>query len=101
MISFGSIVQRSLETLSMLEPAAPSAGMPAAAIVAPTSLGSRPGSVRLRAPKFSSQLRRGISTLLTRRATESGSAGIFGIGGKPSLGCARDRAWEDRLANGR
>ena len=43
MISFGSIVQRNLETLSMLEPAAPSAGMPAAAMVAPTSLASRPG----------------------------------------------------------
>src|SRR5262245_32183133 len=42
MISFGSIVQRSLETLSMLAPAAPSEGMPAAAIVAPTSLASRP-----------------------------------------------------------
>src|SRR5262249_30648400 len=38
MTSFGSIVHRSLETLSMLEPAAPSEGMPAAAIVAPTSL---------------------------------------------------------------
>jgi hypothetical protein len=42
MISLGSIVQRNLEMLSMLEPAAPSEGMPAAAIVAPTSLASRP-----------------------------------------------------------
>jgi hypothetical protein len=38
MISFGSSVQRSLETLSMLEPAAPSEGMPAAAAVAKISL---------------------------------------------------------------
>jgi hypothetical protein len=41
----------------MLEPAAPSEGMPAAAAVAPISLASRPVSVRLRDPNLSSQLR--------------------------------------------
>ena len=41
MISLGSIVQRNLEILSMLEPAAPSEGTPAVAAVAPTSLASR------------------------------------------------------------
>ena len=81
MISFGSIVHRNLETLSMLEPAAPSEGMPAAAIVAPTSLAPRPVSVRLRAPNVRSQLRDVISTLLTRQITDSASTGIFVLGG--------------------
>src|SRR5262249_25612829 len=98
MISFGSIVQRSLETLSMLEPAAPSEGMPAAAIVAPTSLASRPVSVRLRAPKLSSQLREVISTLLTRQTTESASTEIFVLGVKPKLVLPRNRRAMTRLA---
>src|SRR5262249_46773022 len=96
---FGSIVQRSLETLSMLEPAAPSEGMPAAAIVAPTSLASRPVSVRLRAPKLSSQLRDVISTLLTRQTTESASTGIFVLGVKPKLVLPRKSRAMTRLSN--
>src|SRR5919204_53165 len=83
MISLGSIVQRNLEMLSMLEPAAPSEGTPAAAAVAPISLASRPVSVRLRDPKVSSQLRCVISTLLTRQTTVSASTEIFVSGVKP------------------
>src|SRR5262249_50621619 len=98
---FGSIVQRSLETLSMLEPAAPSEGMPAAAIVALTSLASRPVSVRLRAPKLSSQLRDVISTLLTRQITDSASTEIFVLGVKPNLVLPRNRRAMTRLSNAR
>src|SRR5262245_18610258 len=98
MISFGSIVQRSLEMLSMLEPAAPSEEMPAAAIVAPTSLASRPVSVRLRAPKLSSQLRDVISTLLTRQITDSASTEIFVLGVKPKLVLPRKRRAMTRLS---
>src|SRR6516164_11799201 len=101
MISFGSIVQRSLETLSMLEPAAPSEGMPAAAIVAPTSLASRPVSVRLRAPKLSSQLRDVMSTLLTRQMTDSASTEIFVLGVKPNLVLPRKSRAMTRLSNAR
>src|SRR5262252_1656379 len=101
MISFGSSVHRSLETLSMLEPAAPSEGMPAAAIVAPTSLASRPVSVRLRAPKLSSQLREVISTLLTRQMTESVSTEIFVLGVKPKLVLPRNSRAMTRLSNAR
>src|SRR5215471_12682868 len=101
MISFGSSVQRSLETLSMLEPAAPSAGMPAAAIVAPTSLASRPVSVRLRAPKLSSQLREVISTLLTRQVTDSASTEIFLLGVKQKLVLPRNSRAMTRLSNAR
>src|SRR5262245_21985027 len=101
MISFGSIVQRSLEILSMLEPAAPSEGMPAAAIVAPTSLASRPVSVRLRAPKLSSQLRDVISTLLTRQITDCASTEIFVLGVKPNLVLPRNRRAMTRLSNAR
>src|SRR5215467_14830678 len=98
MISFGSIVQRNLETLSMLEPAAPSEGMPAAAIVAPTSLASRPVSVRLRAPNLSSQLRDVLSTLLTRQTTESASTDIFVLGEKPNRVLPRKRRAMTRLS---
>src|SRR5262252_9205368 len=101
MISFGSIVHRSLETLSMLEPAAPSEGMPAAAMVAPTSLASRPVNVRLRAPKVSSQLREVISTLLTRQTTASASTEIFVLGVKPNLVLPRNRRAMTRLSNAR
>src|SRR6516164_849003 len=101
MISFGSIVQRSLETLSMLEPAAPSEGMPAAAMVAPTSLASRPVSVRLRAPKLSSQLREVISTLLTRQMTDSASTEIFVLGVKPKLVLPRKSRAMTRRSNAR
>src|SRR5215471_14985563 len=101
MISFGSIVQRNLETLSMLEPAAPSEGMPAAAIVAPTSLASRPVSVRLRAPKLSSQLREVISTLLTRQVTDSASTEIFVLGVKPKLVLPRKSRAMTRLSDAR
>src|SRR5262245_24453643 len=101
MISFGSIVQRSLEMLSMLEPAAPSEEMPAAAIVAPTSLASRPVSVRLRAPKLSSQLRDVISTLLTRQITDCASTEIFVLGVKPNLVLPRNRRAMTRLSNAR
>src|SRR5215470_11129656 len=101
MISFGSIVQRSLEMLSMLEPAAPSEEMPAAAIVAPTSLASRPVSERLRAPKLSSQLRDVISTLLTRQTTASASTEIFVLGVKPNLVLPRNRRAMTRLSNAR
>src|SRR5262245_64543258 len=101
MISFGSIVQRNLETLSMLEPAAPSEGMPAAAIVAPTSLASRPVSVRLRDQKVSSQLRYVISTLLTRQITDSASTEIFVLGVKPKLVLPRNRRAMTRLSKAR
>src|SRR6478672_3925800 len=99
MISLGSIVQRSLEMLSMLEPAAPSEGTPAAAAVAPTSLASRPVSVRLRDPKVSSQLRDVISTLLTRQTTEFASTEIFVLGVKPKLVLPRNRRAMTRLSN--
>src|SRR5262245_6013197 len=82
MISFGSIVHRNFEMLSMLEPAAPSEGTPAVAAVAPTSLARRPVSVRFRDPKLRSQLRCVVSTLLTRQTTESASTEIFVLGGK-------------------
>src|SRR5262249_51152863 len=101
MISLGSIVQRNLELLSMLEPAAASEGMPAAAIVAPTSLASRPVSVRLRAPKLSSQLREVISTLLTRQTTDSASTEIFVLGVKPNLVLPRNRRAMTRLSKAR
>src|SRR5215831_7231951 len=101
MISFGSIVHRSLVTLSMLEPAAPSEGMPAAAIVAPTSLASRPVSVRLRDPKLRSQLREVMSTLLTRQTTESASTGTFVLGVKPNLMLPRNRRAMTRLSKAR
>src|SRR5215470_8999853 len=101
MISFGSIVHRNLEMLSMLEPAAPSEGMPAAAIVAPTSLASRPVSVRLRAPKLSSQLREVMSTLLTRQITVSASTEIFVLGVKPKLVLPRNSRAMTRLSDAR
>src|SRR5262249_22122693 len=101
MISFGSIVHRSLEMLSMLEPAAPSEGMPAAAAVAPISLASRPVSVRLRAPKLSSQLREVMSTLLTRQVTESASTEIFVLGVKPKLVLPRKSRAMTRLSDAR
>src|SRR5262249_58200030 len=101
MISFGSIVHRSLETLSMLEPAAPSEGMPPAPIVPPTSFASPPLSVRLRAPKLSSQLREVMSTLLTRQMTESASTEIFLLGVKPKLVLPRKRRAMTRLSNAR
>ena len=69
----------------MLEPAAPPEGTPAAASVAPTSLASRPVSVRLREPKLSSQRRDVMSTLPTRQVTESASTEIFVLGVKPNL----------------
>jgi hypothetical protein len=49
MISFGSIVHRNSETLSVLEPAAPWEGAPG------SSLASRSGSVRFRDPKLRSR----------------------------------------------
>ena len=85
----------------MLEPAAPSEGMPAAAIVAPTSLASRPVSVRLRAPKLSSQLRDVMSTLLTRQMTDSASTEIFVLGVKPNLVLPRKSRAMTRLSNAR
>src|SRR5262249_17744382 len=87
--------------LSMLEPAAPSEGMPAAAIVAPTSLASRPVSVRLRDPKLRSQLREVMSTLLTRQTTESASTGTFVLGVKPNLVLPRNRGAMTRLSKAR
>src|SRR5262245_14566719 len=100
-ISFGSIVHRNLVTLSMLEPAAPSAGTPAAAMVAPTSLASRPVSVRLRDPKLSSQLRDVISSVLTRQTTESASTEIFWLGVKPNEVLPRNRRAMTRLLKAR
>src|SRR5712671_3349886 len=101
MISFGSIVHRNFEMVSMLEPAAPSEGTPAAAAVAPTSLASRPVSVRLRAPKLSSQLREVISTLLTRQTTESASTEIFVFGVNPKEVLPRNRRAMTRLSKAR
>src|SRR5262245_3101160 len=101
MISFGSIVHRNLEMASMLEPAAPSAGTPAVAMVAPTSLASRPVSVRLRDPKLSSQLREVMSTLLTRQTTESASTEIFLLGIKPNDVLPRNRRAMTRLSKAR
>src|SRR5262249_40156526 len=101
MISFGSIVQRNLKMLSMLEPAAPPEGTPAAAAVAPTSLAWRPVSVRLREPKLRSQLREVMSTLLTRQVTESASTEIFVLGVKPNEVLPRNRRAITRLSKGR
>src|SRR5262249_50302500 len=101
MISFGSIVQRRFETLSMLEPAAPCEGMPAAAAVAAISLALRPVNVRVRDPNLSSQLRDVISTLLTRQTTESASTEIFVLVVKPSLVLPRNRRAMTRLSNAR
>src|SRR5262245_45603141 len=101
MISFGSSVHRNLEMASMLEPADPSAGTPAVAMVAPTSLASRPVSVRLRDPKLTSQLREVMSTLLTRQTTESASTGTFVLGVKPNLVLPRNRRAMTRLSKAR
>src|SRR5262245_23747813 len=101
MISFGSIVQRKFETLSILEPAAPCEGTPAAAAVAPISLASRPVSVHVRDPNLSSQLRDVISTLLTRQTTESASTEIFVLGVKPNRVLPRNRRAMTRLSNAR
>src|SRR5262249_14148856 len=80
---FGSIVPQ-LEMLSVLEPAASWEGTPATAVVAPSSLASRPVSVRFREPKLRSQPRDVMSTLLTRQTTESASTEIFVLGVKPN-----------------
>src|SRR5262249_45586676 len=101
MISLGSIVQRNLEMLSMLEPAAPSEGTPAAAAVAPTSLASRPDSVRFREPKLRSQRRDVMSTLLTRQVTASASTEIFVLGVKPNDVLPRNRRAMTRLSKAR
>src|SRR5262245_46389406 len=101
MTSFGSIVHRRLETLSMLEPAAPCDGIPAAAAVAPTSLASRPVNVRFRDPNLSSQLRDVMSTLLTRQTTESASTDIFVLGVKPNLLLPRKRRAMTRRSKAR
>src|SRR5262245_61052982 len=107
MISFGSIVQRKFEMLSMLDPAAPCEGTPAPAAVAPISLASRPVIVRVRGPKrvpdpnLSSQLRDVISTLFTRQTTESASMEIFVLGVKPNLVLPRNRRAMTRLSNAR
>jgi hypothetical protein len=90
-----------LEMPSMLEPAAPSEGTPAAAAVAPTSLASRPVSVRLRDPKMRSQLRCVISTLLTRQTTESASTEIFVFGVKPNRVLPRKSRAMIRLSKAR
>src|SRR5262249_22355302 len=101
MISFGLIVQRNLVMVSMLEPAAPWEGTPAAAAVAPISLASRPVSVRFRDPKLSSQLRDVMSTLLTRQTTESASTEIFLFGVKPNEVLPRNRRAMTRLSKAR
>src|SRR5262245_64691722 len=101
MISFGSIVHRNLETLSMLEPAAPWEGTPATAAVAPISLASRPVSVRFRDPKLRSQLRDVMSTLLTRQTTESASTEIFVLGVKPNEVLPRNRRAMTRVSKAR
>src|SRR5262249_23598 len=59
---FGSIVPQ-LEMLSVLEPPASWEGPPGPAGVAPSSLASRPVSVRFREPKLRSQLRDVMWTL--------------------------------------
>ena len=82
----------------MLEPAAPPEGTPAAAAVAPTSLASRPVSVRLREPKLSSQRRDVMSTLPTRQVTESASTEIFVLGVKPNEVLPRNRRAITRLS---
>jgi hypothetical protein len=74
MISFGSIVHRNSETLSVLEPAAPWEGAPG------SSLASLSGSVRFRDPKLRS--RRDIDIVLRNHRGQS-------QGGRPGRGAGR------------
>src|SRR5262245_36462881 len=90
---FGSIVPQ-LEMLSVLEPAASREGTPGTAVVAPSSLASRPVSVGFREPKLRSQLRDVMWTLLTR--LESASTSV-----KPSEVLPRNRRTMTRFSKAR
>src|SRR5262245_19947142 len=70
MILFGSIVHRNLVTLSMLEPAAPSAGTPAARHGRADFVGFAPGQRAFARSEIELAAARRMSTLLTRQTTE-------------------------------